>query len=231
MNFPLLRLQRLPFEPMVWTWYGLLGVSVAIFIGFWIWALVHAARTPRATWTQKLLWSLCLFINPMATVWYWCVWKRWAFWFMFTPMLGIFVALPLVVRSLMTSAEATNVNDYLFAFGSNTLVIFFAILLIFPIVLRLIVTLNLTVNGEVTALDRNDWVLSIAFPIIGYGAALVYAIKHLKAWAFASIAWVIVIAAVGQAMVANVSPLLIPAGQEKREEFKLRRAVPVLPIR
>jgi len=131
----------------------------------------------------------------------------------------------------MTSAEATNVNDYLFAFGSNTLVIFFAILLIFPIVLRLIVTLNLTVNGEVTALDRNDWVLSIAFPIIGYGAALVYAIKHLKAWAFASIAWVIVIAAVGQAMVANVSPLLIPAGQEKREEFKLRRAVPVLPIR
>jgi hypothetical protein len=223
MRLPLLRFPSFPFEPMVWTWYGLLGISVVLFVGLWIWALVHAARTPRATWTQKLVWSLCILLNPTATIWYWCVWKRWVFWLMFTPLLGIFVALPFVVRTLMTKADATILNNYLFALWSNTLVIFFAILLIFPVVLRLVVALNLTVNGEVTALDRNDWVVSIAFPVIGFGAALAYATKYLKAWAFASIAWLVVIAYVGQAMIANVSPLLIPAGQMKREEFKLHR--------
>ena len=220
MYFPTLNLPKLPLEPLALGSYIILSISVIAFAVFWIWALVHAARTPRAPWTQRLWWSLCLFINPSATIWYWCVWKRWAFWTLFTPLLGMFVALPFAVRSLMSKADATNLTNGLYALGSNGLVVFFAILLIYPVVLKLAVTLDATSNGQLSALDRNDWVLCLSFPMIGFGASLVYAVKHLRPWAFGSLAWLLTFSFVSKAMIWNVAPLLVPAGEERREIYK-----------
>lgn len=220
----------LPSHPLN-TWflvaYVLLAVSLLVYAFFWIWALVHAARTPRASWSQRLVWSICLLINPSATIWYWCIWKRWAFWSLFTPLLGTFVALPFVIRSMMTKADATTFTNTLFAIGSNRLVILVAVLLIYPIVLRLAVVLHLAKNTTLSAMERNDWVVTLAMPIIGFGSALTYAAKNLKPWALASLAWLITLAITGKIMIANITPALIPAGDEKREEFKtIRQSLP-----
>lgn len=224
---PALTIPKLPLG--IWTLisYILLGLSILIFVFFWIWALIHAAKTPRAQWGQRLLWSLCIIINPSSTIWYWCIWKRWAFWALFTPLLGMFVALPFVTRSLMTKADATWLTNALFALGGNGLVILFAILLIYPLVLKLNVVLHLSKNTDVTALDRNDWVLILALPIIGFGSALTYAAKYLKPWALVSLAWLIIFSLAGKAMFYNITPALIPAGDEKRTEFKLQKTTPI----
>lgn len=221
MQLPVFTIPQHPLEPISIGSYALLGLSILSMAYFWIWALVHAVRTPRAPWTQRLLWGFYLFLNPTATIWYWCVWKRWAFWTLFTPLLGFFMALPFAVRSVMTKADATNLTNSLFALGSNGLVIFFAILLIFPVVLRLAVTLNMTVNSALSAMDRNDWVLSVSFPVIGFGAALAYATRHMRPWAFIGMGWLVVLIIVGRIMVWNVGQLLVPAGEEKRENYKI----------
>jgi len=132
----------------------------------------------------------------------------------------MFVALPFVVRSLMTKADATNLTNSLYAFGSNGLVVFFAILLIYPIVLKLAVILDATSNSQLSALDRNDWVLCISFPMIGFGALMAYAVKHMRPWAFGSLAWLLAFSIVGKAMIWNIAPLLVPAGEERRETYK-----------
>jgi len=198
----------------------LLGISIAGFIFFWIWALIHAYRTPRAPFGQRLFWALAILMNPTATVWYWCVWQRWAFWTLFTPLIGIFIALPFVVRSLMSKADATTLTNTLFALGGNSLIIFFAILLIFPIILRLMTILHLTKSTEISAMEKNDWVVTLAFPSIGYGVAMFYCVRYLRSWAFASIAWMILLIIVGNSMISNIAPSVIPAGEEKREEYK-----------
>lgn len=223
-RFPTLQLPVHPLDAKTITSYVLLSVSVTIFAIFWVWAMAHAARTPRAPWTQRLLWFLCLLCNPITTVWYWCVWKRWAFWTLFTPLLGIFLTLPFAVRSLMTKADATNLTNGLFALGSNGLVIFLAVLFIFPVVMRLAVILHLTKNPAYTAIERNDWVVSIGLPSVGYGAAFAYAIKHLMPWAFATLGWMLVVGITGRLIVINVTRVILPAGEEKRTEFLMKSA-------
>ncbi|MDD2785746.1 MAG: hypothetical protein PHS79_02515 [Patescibacteria group bacterium] len=222
-RLPSLILPQAPLNAWYLTAYIIFSISLIALAFFWIWALIHATRTPRASWSQRLVWGLCLLINPTATIWYWCIWKRWAFWSLFTPLLGTFVALPFVIRSMMTKADATALTNTLFAIGSNSLVILVAVLLIYPIVLRLMVVLHLSKNTALTAMERNDWVLTLAFPLIGFGSALTYAAKNLKPWALGSLAWLVVLAATGKIMITNITPALIPAGDEKREEFKTIR--------
>ncbi len=217
---PVLALQSEPLSALSLAAFILLGISILGFVFFWIWAIIHAYRTPGAPFGQKLFWSIAILINPTATVWYWCVWQRWAFWTLFTPLSGIFIALPFVVRSLMTKADATLLTNTLFALGSNALVIFFAILLIFPLILRLITILHLTKSREISAMEKNDWVVTIALPNIGYGIALFYAVRNLRSWAFAGLGWMIIIVIVGKIMLMNLAPVVIPAGEEKREEYK-----------
>ncbi len=219
----MLKFPGLIFPSALSTWllvaYILLGISLVALIFFWIWAFVHAARTPRASWGQRFVWALYLLINPSATIWYWCIWKRWAFWSLFTPLLGVFIALPFVIRSMMTKADASNLTNALFALGSNRLVILFAVMLIYTIVVRFAVVMHLSKNTEVTAMDRNDWVLTLALPFIGFGSAMTYTSKYMKPWALASLAWLIGLAIVGKLMISNLTPIILPVGEEKRVEF------------
>lgn len=220
LKIPSLIIPLTPLHPWFLIAYILLGISLLALVFFWAWSLIHVARTPRASWGQRLIWVICLLINPTATVWYWCIWKRWAFWSLFTPLIGFFMALPLVARSMMTKADATNLTNALFALGSNRLVIVFAVLLIYTIILRLAVVLHLSKNSEVTAMDRNDWVLTMAMPFIGFGSALTYTTKYLKPWALASLVWLLGITFAGKAVMTNLAPIILPVGDEKRTEFR-----------
>lgn len=198
----------------------ILGISIIIFTFFWIWSLIHAYRTPRAPFSQRLFWSLCILINPTATVWYWCVWQRWAFWTLFTPLIGIFIALPFAIRSLMSKADATMLTNTLFALGSNALIVFFAVMLIFPIILRFVTILHLTKNKEIPAIEKNDWVVTLALPCIGYGTTLFYTTRHLRSWAFTSIMWLVFFTIISKIMFMNILPDLALSGEERREEYK-----------
>jgi hypothetical protein len=220
LKFPTLIIPTEPLSALSLAAFILLGISLLGFIFFWIWALVHAYRTPRAPYGQRLFWALAILLNPTATIWYWCVWQRWAFWTLFTPLIGIFLALPFVVRSLMSKADATLITNSLFALGSNALVIFFAILLIFPIILRLVAILHLTKSTDISAMEKNDWVVTLAFPSIGYGVALFYCVRYLRPWAFAGIGWIVLLLIVSKIMFMNLAPSIIPAGEERREEYK-----------
>ncbi|MHB8831004.1 MAG: hypothetical protein ACYC44_02735 [Patescibacteria group bacterium] len=167
-----------------------------------------------------------MLINPSATIWYWCIWKRWAFWSFFTPLLGAFIALPIVTRSMMTKADATMLTNTLFALGSNRLVLIFAILLIYPTIMKLATVLHLAKNADIPALEKNDWVMTLALPVIGFGTALTYTAKNMKPWALVSLGWLVALSLAGQSMATNIAPILVPAGDEKREEFRLQRLNP-----
>jgi len=200
--------------------YGLLGISAACYVGFWLWGMIHAAATPKASLTQRIFWAGAMLVNPIMTVWYWYIWKRWAFWLMFTPILGIFVSLPFVVRSLLSKAAATQVTNTLFALGTQQLVVVTAVLMIFPLLLRLVALLHLGKNADLSAMDRNDWVVALSFPVYGFGAGLAYTARHQRPWAIAGLVWWILIVYTGRFMAPNISKALLPAGETKREEFR-----------
>lgn len=208
------------FMPRLTFAYILLACSIGIYGGFWIWALVHAARTPRASLSQRILWVGSLVVNPSTAIWYWYVWKRWAFWLLFTPVLGLFVSFPYIVRSLLTKADATRMTDILFALGSSGILVFIATLMVFPLILRLIALLHLGRNTDTDAMERNDWVMAISLPVFGFGAGFAYCAKYKRPWAFACLAWWIAITLSSQYIWKNVSPVLQPAGEERRAEFK-----------
>jgi hypothetical protein len=199
--------------------YFLFGISILAYGGFWIWAMIHAMRTPKALSEQKLFWAGAMFVNPTAAVWYWYVWKRWAFWTLFSPIFGVFISLPFVTRSLLTRSEATNLTNALFALGTSRLLITFATLLIFPMLLRLAALLHLGRNRDLTAMDRNDWVVTLAIPVYGFGAAVAYCAKYMRKWALVSLLWWVVIAVSLQFITENIAEALIPAGEQLRERL------------
>jgi len=200
----------------------LLGISLLAYAGFWAWAIVHAVQTPRATNGQRALWGIAMVANPITAIWYWYVWKRWAFWTLFTPIIGCFLSLPFVVRSVVSKADATTLTNALFALGSSRQVILVAALLIFPVVIGLVALLHLGKNTELTAMDRNDWIVSLALPVFGFGSALAYCTKYRRGWAVAGLVWWVVIGFALKTVTFNISHALIPAGEEKRAEFLLR---------
>lgn len=201
--------------------YILLSVSALCYGIFWAWGIVHAASTPKSSLQQRLFWSGSMLVNPSTTVWYWYIWKRWAFWLLFTPIFGAFVSLPFVVKSVLSKAAATELTNTLFALGTQRLVVIVAFLMIFPLVLRLFALLHLTRNNNLTAMDRNDWVVALAFPIFGFGAGLAYVAQYQRKWALVSLCWWVAIVLSARFMSINISDALVPAGEERREEFRV----------
>lgn len=180
--------------------------------------MIHAGSTPKAATTQKAIWVGAMLSNPSAAVWYWYVWKRWAFWLLFTPILGFFISFPIIVRSLLTKAEATTYTNILFALGPARLSIAVACLIIFPLILRLAALLHLGRNTDLSAMDRNDWVIAFAFPIFGFGAGFAYCAKYKKGWAFAGLLWWVAISIASSAIFGTISQELVRAGEGKRVE-------------
>ncbi len=197
----------------------LFWLSVAFYVVFWIWAVLHATRTPRADKLQRALWGIAMLANPTTAVWYWYIWKRWAFIALFTPVLVAFASFPLVIRSVLTKAEEGALTNLLFSLGSGRLVILVAVLMVFPLVLRLIAILDIGKNAKLTAMDRNDWIVAIALPIFGYGAAVAYCARTRKGWALVGLLWwVVILLALGE-VVQNVLPALTQAGDILRQTF------------
>jgi len=182
--------------------------------------MVHAWMTPKASAWQRAFWFVGMLINPSSAVWYWYVWKRWAFWILFTPLFGCFVSLPLVVRSLLSHAHATKLTNLLFALGTARLVIVLAALMIFPLILRLVSLLHLGRNSELSAMDRNDWVVALALPVYGFGAGLAYCAKYRRAWALLGLIWWLAIVLSVRFIYLNLAQALLQAGEERRELFK-----------
>lgn len=202
--------------------YIVLSVSSLAYAVFWIWGMIHAATTPKTPVRQRLYWSLSLLINPSAAAWYWFVWKRWAFWVLITPLVLAFLSLPIAVRTLFTKAEETFLTNLLFALGPTWLIILLAALLVFPLILRLVALFHLGKNFELTAIDRNDWVISLALPIFGLGAGMAYCAKYRRGWAIACLGWWVIMVIILRTVGSNVLQALVPVGEEKREQFKAR---------
>lgn len=195
----------------------LFWISIAAFAVFWIWAILHAVRTPGADRMQRLLWGTAMVLNPFTAVWYWYIWKKWAFISLFTPLLLAFVSLPLAVRTIVSHAQETAMTNILFSLGSGRLVILVAVLMVFPLMLRLVAILDLGKNIKLTAMDRNDWIVAIALPVFGFGAAVAYCARTKKRWALVGLVWWVVIGLAIVEMVQNVGPALIRAGDAARE--------------
>ncbi|MBI5654623.1 hypothetical protein HZC53_03160 [Candidatus Uhrbacteria bacterium] len=198
--------------------YAILAFSSVVYTFFWIWGMVHAASTPKARTDQRIYWSLAMFINPSSAIWYWYVWKRWAFWVLFTPFLGVFISLPFVVRTLLTHGAKTLIANALYALGPTWLVVLLATLLIYPLILKLAAIFHLGHNADLNAMDRNDWVISLSLPIYGLGAGMAYCAKYRRPWAIATLVWWIAMAAITGSVGSNIGKALVPAGVEKREQ-------------
>jgi hypothetical protein len=198
----------------------LLIVSLCVFGAFWIWAIVHAWRTPKADMPQRLVWALAIFVNPSAAVWYWYVWKRWAFWTLFSPLFGFFVSLPFVVRSVLSHADATSLTDALFALGTNRTVTLLAALMIFPLILKLAALLHIGKNDKLDAMQRNDWVVSLALPVFGFGAGMAYCARERRYWALTGLVWFVVLTGTIWSLEPNVVQALIRAGEIRRQQYR-----------
>lgn len=195
-------------------------LSVLGYLIFWVWAFLHATHTPRASAQQRSLWAIAMVINPSTIVWYWYVWKRRAFWALFTPILGAFISLPFVVRSFLSKTDETTLTNILYGLGSARLVILVSALLIFPLVLRLAALFHLGKNTDLSAMDRNDWIVSLALPVFGFGAAIAYCARFRRIWAIVGLLWMLVIGVTLKTMTVNISNALIPAGEERRGEVR-----------
>ena len=200
--------------------YVLLAISALSYGYFWVWAMIHAGSTPKATIAQRAFWAGSMLTNPSAAIWYWYIWKRWAFWLLFTPVLGIFISFPIIVRASLTAAEASSFTNILFALGPTRLIILVAVLMVFPLILRLAALLHLGRNTELSAMNRNDWVVSFALPLFGFGAGFAYCAKHQKSWAFAGLAWWIAISLSFGFLWGNFSKELVSVGEGRREQFR-----------
>ena len=128
--------------------------------------------------------------------------------------------LEFVTRSLLTNAEASQVTNTLFALGTQRQVVVFATLMVFPLILRLAALLHLGRNTELTAMDRNDWVESLASPIFGFGAGMAYCAKYRRGWAMTSLVWWVGITISSYFLFSNITKALIPAGEERREIYR-----------
>jgi hypothetical protein len=201
---------------------AIFAVSVLTYAGFWVWAVIHAVQTPRATPMQKALWGTAMVANPMTAIWYWYIWKRWAFWTLFTPVLVAFVSFPFAIRSLFSKADSTAFTDFLFSLGSARLIILIATLMLFPLILRLVALMHIGKNTDLTSMDRNDWIVSLALPFFGFGAGIAYCARHRRGWALVGLVWWVVIVVALKTVTVNVTHALVPEGKSVREEFLLK---------
>jgi hypothetical protein len=167
-------------------------LSALCFAVFWGWATWHAATTPNSSSSQKVFWAGSMLLNPLTAVWYWYIWKRWAFWLLFTPLLTTFATSPFIGKRLLAKSNAGSI-EALFAFltkpGAWLYLVGISIFVVFPLILRLVALVHLGKNKQVSALDRNDWIVALALPLFGFGAGIAYCAQHRRNWAIASLVW------------------------------------------
>ena len=169
----------------------------ALLAFLWGWAIVHAFTTPRVDFSRKGLWTLALVLNPMASMWYWYIWRRWAFWSLFTPVILFATFLPSmlerILQALSIRAMADRFVNIMTVILENVIEIIplpiLIPLMVFPFILRLAALAHLGGNTNLDAPDRNDHAVTFALPVFGYGAAMTYCMRWRKGWALAGLIW------------------------------------------
>lgn len=186
-------------------------VSSLCFSVFWGWATWHAATTPHASFQQKFFWSGSMLLNPLTAVWYWYIWKRWAFWLLFTPLVFTLATAPFIAKRLIAKSSS-DIFEHLFLRltepGAWIILITASIFIVFPLLLRFIALAHLSKNKNISALDRNDWIVALALPIFGFGAGVAYCAQHRRKWAIGSLIWWVVLALIGYQTGRFVSPVM-----------------------
>lgn len=150
-------------------------------------------------------------LNPLTPVWYWYIWKRWAFWLLFTPLLASFMTAPFIVKRLLAKSDAQAIENLVHTFsqpGSWVFLIAISLFVVFPLILRLVALLHLGKNKSMSALDRNDWIVALALPIFGFGAGIAYCAQHRRNWALGSLCWWVILAGIGYQTTSHLLPLL-----------------------
>jgi len=186
----------------------LYGVLFAL---LWCWSAVHAILTPHEDWSRRWLWTAAILVNPSTAMWYWYVWKRWAFWVLFAPALAFLVFLPVTLDVLV---QALSVRDLADRFVAISTVLQDAILVhiplpllifisVFPFVLRLVALAHLGANAQLKAADRNDYAIAFALPVVGFGGAIAYCFKWRRVWAAFGLLWFLTATGMGWSLVSR----------------------------
>ncbi|MEN9558445.1 MAG: hypothetical protein RL141_814 [Candidatus Parcubacteria bacterium] len=176
----------------------LYGVLFAL---LWGWSAVHAFLTPQESLARRTLWTAAILVNPAAAMWYWYIWKRWAFWTLFAPSLLFMLFLPATLDAVIRTLEVRSIADRFVEIGTlflqNVVEAIPLPLLIpivaFPIILRLAALMHLGQNATLKAADRNDYAIAFALPIVGFSGAFAYSLKWQHAWAAAALLWYFII--------------------------------------
>ncbi len=182
-------------------YYNLLFLALVIYGVFfaflWGWSLIHAYTTPKIAFSRRGLWTLAIIINPLASMWYWYIWKRWAFWAIFGPVILFSAFLPFALEGLIrtfiardiavrfVNISTTILEDIITAIPLPILIP----LVVFPFILRLATLAHLGGSKDLDASDRNDYAVAFALPLFGYGAAMAYAFKWRRGWTLAGLCW------------------------------------------
>lgn len=171
-----------------------------LFSVLWGWSAIHALLTPREDWSRRGLWTAAILINPVTAIWYWYVWKRWAFWTLFAPALVFIAFLPYTLETLVRAFAVRDIADRFVALSTLLLqnvidampLALFVPLFAFPFLLRFAALTHLGGNSDLKAADRNDYAIAFALPLVGFGGALAYCFKWRRAWAALGLAWFLV---------------------------------------
>lgn len=173
----------------------LYGITLAF---LWGWAIIHAFTTPHIPFSRRGLWTIALCCNPLASMWYWYIWKRWAFWTLFAPAFIFAAFFPQLLEAIIRILSIREIGDRFVhiatAILTNTIDVIplpIAIpLFAFPFVLRLAALAHLGGNNDLEAADRNDHAVTFALPLFGFGAAMTYVLKWRRGWAVAGFCWI-----------------------------------------
>lgn len=176
-------------------------VALALYTSFlaflWGWAIIHAFTTPKVDFSRRGLWVGSMAVNPLAAMWYWYIWKRWAFWILFIPAIIFTTFLPkalaqtLRVLSMRAVADRfVSVMETILTHVIDAIPLYITIpLFTFPFILRLAALAHLGGNNDLEAADRNDQAVTLALPFFGFGAAMAYCLKWRRGWAIAGLTW------------------------------------------
>jgi hypothetical protein len=193
---------------LVFLFTILYGVVFAV---LWCWSVVHAILTPHEEWSRRGLWTAAILINPGTAIWYWYVWKRWAFWALFGPALVFLGFLPFTLEVVVKALSVRDVADRFVAISTllqNTIFIHIPLpilifISVFPFMLRLVALAHLGANAQLKAADRNDYAIAFALPVVGFGGAIAYCFKWRRVWAALGLFWVLAAAGTGWSLVSR----------------------------
>jgi hypothetical protein len=185
---------------MLTTFLVALALYVSLLAFLWTWAIIHALTTPKVDFSRRGLWAAAMIVNPLAAMWYWYIWKRWAFWSLFFPAILFTLFLPKALAQLLRVLTMRDVADrfvsvmeFILTRVIDSIPLIIAVpLFTFPFILRLAALAHLGGNNQLEAADRNDQAVTLALPFFGFGGAMAYCLKWRRGWAVAGISWFIV---------------------------------------